>query len=277
MTGTTGRMHRSLVVLVTSLLVCAMVGPAVASAATAPAADRTQVEQSLTVEPATVTAGDATSVAVTLSSVPEGLSGYEITVSVGSESTATIRNVTYADAFGITDTTREDDATAGLKAADVPDSIGPGDEDVRLATLEVVGHQPGETGFDVTIERIDDEDGDDVSVSVDAGSVTVREDGGSVGTDTPGQPRDATDRPTSTPVGTDSSPDAGGSAQSGGEQPTADQSDARAAGDARATTAAGAADSPGRNTFPAVPGGPIGLVAVAVVLVGLGVLVGRQL
>lgn len=271
----TGVTHRSLVALVTGLLVCATVGPAVAGAATVATAERTQAEQSLTVEPATVTAGETTSVAVTLSSVPEGLSGYEITVSVGSASTATIRNVTYADAFGITDTTREADATVGLKAADVPDSISPGDEDVRLATLEVVGHQPGETEFDVAIERIDDDEGDDVQVTVDAGSVTVREAGASVDTDTPDRSRDATDTPAGTDTGPDASAETGQSGDAG--QSTPDQSSSRASNDEGPTTAAGAADSPVSNTLPTVPGGPVALVAVAVVLVGLGVLIGRQL
>lgn len=156
--------------------VCAVALCLVLACATLPAAGATQdgsaaATPTVTVENATVDAGNGTTVALTLSSAPDGLAGYALNVSVDSD-VATVTNATVGDAFGFGNASI-DGGSVTLAGADTMGAIDQGATNVTLGTLRLKGAAAGDSALSVSLTQVDSDDGSALGPAVTNGTLTV--------------------------------------------------------------------------------------------------------
>jgi hypothetical protein len=147
--------------------------PAAVTAATQAQSD----DPTLAVADASVGPGGTTETTLTLSAVPEGLSGFNVTVSVADTGTATITDAALAEPFpAIGDgsvVVADDGSAARLKSADLDDEVGPGDGPVSLGTVTLAGEASGQVDLVLSVEQVDDDEGARVDPAADDGVLTV--------------------------------------------------------------------------------------------------------
>lgn len=167
--------------------------------------------------------GGTTETTLTLSAIPEGLSGFNVTVGVADTETATIADATLAEPFpAIGDgsvVVAEDGSSARLKSADLDDEVGAGDGPVTLGTVTLAGESAGTVDLVLSVEQVDDDDGSRVDPAADDGLLSVGDTTtatptatatGTVTTGDPGTPSE-TDGPGTTPAPTKTTDDDDGS------------------------------------------------------------------
>lgn len=112
---------------------------------------------------------------VALSAIPEGLAGFEVTLAVSDPEVAVITGAEYPDTYDHTSDPRisDDGSEITVEAVDLRDQVGPGDDDVGLATVSVRGETPGQTTHRVTDYQIDADGGARLEPALDRGTVTV--------------------------------------------------------------------------------------------------------
>lgn len=182
MTTIAGRGPRAVTLAVLAVVLLLVAAPAVTGALTGAAAGGSttaattaQSTPTVAVDGATVDVGENGTPALSLSSAPDGLSGFTVVVSVGSTSTATIVNASVDGSFGLTNVTVADDGSSvRIKAVDLDNNTKPGATDIALGSVKVAGESDGETDLSVTVERLDDDDGNPISAATDGGVVTVQ-------------------------------------------------------------------------------------------------------
>ena len=153
--------------------------------------------------------GGTATARVVLSSAPDGLAGYELVVSVGAGSVATLAGADYPDGFGLTTEpeTSDDGRTIRLEAADVGGNVGADATDVTLATVELRGVSTGEVALEIRPIQFDADGGAPMDVGVAAGTAVVGE---------PTPTAQVTDEPTPTPTTEPGGADGSASARGGG-------------------------------------------------------------
>jgi len=191
---------------------------AVAAASGGAAAAPAPADADLSVADARVAPGETTETAVALSTAPDGLSGYNVTVRVADPSTATIVEASVPERYSLREARVVDDgAAAVLKAVDANDEVRSGDSAVPFGTVTVRGESAGETELRVAVTQVDDDDGGRVRPTTLAGSVTVAEEATSPAPTTRDTataapttaPAEPTAAPTTAPGGTTGVPDTG--------------------------------------------------------------------
>ncbi|WP_435345941.1 hypothetical protein [Haloarchaeobius sp. HRN-SO-5] len=137
--------------------------------------DTTSSNATVALESSTLPLDSTTTLDLTLSDAPEGVSGYEITIKRSNRSVLDITNATFPEGWALTDTSYDSATGLTVKAADLNGTVEPGATNVSLATFEVRGAADGETNISVTVEALDDDSGDviaadtvDSHVEVDA-------------------------------------------------------------------------------------------------------------
>ncbi|WP_435065485.1 S8 family serine peptidase [Halobaculum sp. EA56] len=133
--------------------------------------------------PPTVMVGSATvppnasgTVPLTLTSAPDGLSGFNVTVTVSNATAATLTGASVPREYVLNTTSvGPDGTTLTIKAADTSNVTVPGDTDVTIATVELRGETRGNTSLNVTVNQMDDDDGRPVDPLVEPGVVQVRD------------------------------------------------------------------------------------------------------
>ena len=126
--------------------------------------DSTSANATVALESKTLPLDNTTTLNLTLSDAPDGVSGYEITIKRTNRSVLGITNVTFADGWSPTDTRYDSDTGLTVKAADLNHTVEPGATNVSLATFEVHGKTDGSTNVSVTVRALDDDDGDSITV-----------------------------------------------------------------------------------------------------------------
>jgi len=131
----------------------------------------------LSFEPLTqnVVPNEAKTMNLTLSEVPGGLSGYNITVRLSNGSVAEIISVDFPGWASLPRNSTLPADAVWLKAADLTDQIKRNATDVILATLTIRGDEIGNTEIIADINKMDDDDGNPICPSVRNGNFTVRE------------------------------------------------------------------------------------------------------
>lgn len=128
---------------------------------------------------ATVTEGESTSVNVTMSETPTGLSGYDIVLGIENDSTATITDAEIADEFALSEVNVSDNGTSmvvNLRAVDLEENIQEGATNISLASVDIEGMSAGETEVGVQeVKQVDDDNGTAINVSSNSGQITVEE------------------------------------------------------------------------------------------------------
>ena len=110
-----------------------------------------------------------------LDSVPNGLSGYNLNVSISNASVAQITSVTFPEWAS---QMNNHDPLPGshdflIRASDVNDSVKVGSTGVTLASLTIRGLSPGDTNVILTQANIDDETGSNIPLIISNGNLTV--------------------------------------------------------------------------------------------------------
>lgn len=156
-------------------------------------------EPTVTVSDAAVEPDETAEVEIRLTEAPNGLSGYNLTLTIADGLTGEFTSASYPSAFEITDTPTYTDLNSSvqLRAIDIQDPPGPNASDVSLATVTVRGEDQGETSLTVEITRMDNDDGGKVEPTIESGTLVV-EGGNETSTPTP----TSTETPTPTPTTT---------------------------------------------------------------------------
>jgi PKD repeat protein len=112
---------------------------------------------------------------VVADTLPEGLSGYRLTVSIADTSVATISGGSYPGTLGTTQTPEvaDDGSSIELKAADTGTNVQPGASDATLGAVTFDAVTAGETAVTISVAAIDDESGDALSPTTTAGTLSV--------------------------------------------------------------------------------------------------------
>lgn len=143
--------HIFLLTLVTAALLCVI-----------PAAALTTVQA----VPSSVTlgVGETATVDIVIDTLPEGISGAKMDVSLSNGAVADITDITYAGwaLLGVKEGLPADNVL--LKAADLQREVGPGATDVIFATLTITGVSSGTTSVEINVLKLDDDGGYPVNV-----------------------------------------------------------------------------------------------------------------
>ena len=135
-----------------------------------------QTEQPvLSFEPPTleIRVGSAADVTLVADSLPEGLSGYNVTVSLSDGEVAEIVGVSFPDWAVLHSNSSLPSDSVWMKAVDLNDKVVENAENVTLATLKIRGEKAGECSIVITVTKMDDDGGDPIEPVVTAGSVEV--------------------------------------------------------------------------------------------------------
>lgn len=128
---------------------------------------------------ATVNVGNTTSVGITMSKVPNGLSGYNIVLGVENDSVATITDAKINEKFNLSEVNVSENGNTivvHLRAVDLEENIQEGATNISLADVEIKGQTAGETTLEVKeVRRIDDDNGSKIDVDTSSGQITVEE------------------------------------------------------------------------------------------------------
>ena len=133
----------------------------------------------ISVAPTTISSpGGSGSALVSLDTADQGLSGYILSVSPEDPLVARITGATFPSWASLSEVTPGTGAAYTIRALDLNESIGPGAQNVPLATLNLNGVASGSTRILVEIRQVDDDSGNAISAQITPGTVTV---GGGVG------------------------------------------------------------------------------------------------
>jgi len=119
-------------------------------------------------------AGEETELTILIDRVPEGLSGYNITVAVENPQVTEIVNVSYPDWVSVSSINPSPPAGyVCMLASDLTGAIHPGDTDVELGYLTMRGLKQGNTAIRIDVNKLNDKSGDDIIVHTSGATVIV--------------------------------------------------------------------------------------------------------
>lgn len=132
-------------------------------------------QPALTASDVAVAPGEQATLELALSAVPDGLSGYQLTLELSPDARASVVDASYPEAFGHTSTPAIGPAgqSVTLEAVDLHDAVSAGDGDVTLATVDVRGEDAGETTASVTELQADADGGARIDPALESGSIQV--------------------------------------------------------------------------------------------------------
>jgi len=151
------------VVLVLATVAAALPAPGVAAGDPTVAAENASVDR-----------GELTTVGVSLSTAPDGVAGFNVTLRVADGAAATITDAELADGVGFGEAEVVEGGNAvRFKAADVNRTVEPGASDVALGSVTLRGDRDGGTDLVVSVDRLDDDDGSRVRPATTPGRLDV--------------------------------------------------------------------------------------------------------
>lgn len=118
--------------------------------------------------------GTTAHVDIKVDEVPEGIAGYKLELELEDKSKANIESIEHKG-LGNDRTQQEKLGTDRywISAFDSPESVGPGDKDVVLATVTLKGVQKGSTSLQLDINYLDGDQGGAIDYEVKEGTVDV--------------------------------------------------------------------------------------------------------
>jgi PKD repeat protein len=119
--------------------------------------------------------GEETTLNLTLNTAPQGLSGYNVNLSMGNTTVAQITSVSFPLWASSMNTTSPLPATRNVmvKASDVNRLVETGAANITLATITVKGLSPGGTSLVLSNANVDDDNGYDIPHTLANGNLTV--------------------------------------------------------------------------------------------------------
>mgnify|MGYP000109068729 CR=1 FL=1 len=129
-----------------------------------------QPNVSVDVDSMAVGYGQTGEAALTASALPTGFAGAEVTVSLTNPEIASITDVTFSEALGLTESsTSSDGSSVTIRVADTDRNVEAGGRHVPLATLTVRGDNTGTTDLQVDVSRMDDDGGNAIDADAREG------------------------------------------------------------------------------------------------------------
>ena len=119
--------------------------------------------------------GSTTTVDLTLDNAPDGLSGYNLTVSLSDPSIAEVLSVSFPTWAAMHSNSTLPADSVWMKAADLQDDVKSDDMNIQLGTLTIRGDANGMCDIVVTVTKMDDDNGDPINPATDAGHLKVGE------------------------------------------------------------------------------------------------------
>lgn len=163
---TTGYLVTCFNVLASVIMLLTLTVPCAAEATAATANATLRVAEVVT------TVDGCINVDVTIHQASQGLSGYDMTISLVDAEVATIDSVDLPE-FGLSDASRPSPGTTKIRVADLNDLITFETSEARLVTLQLKGSKPGTSEIIVALNAMDDDNGDPIEPRIVSGSVKV--------------------------------------------------------------------------------------------------------
>jgi len=120
-----------------------------------------------------VRAGSSQEVQIVMDEVPDGLSGFNITVSISDSEIAEITAVSFPDWGMLPRNSTVPSGSIWIKAADLGSQVGPGDTNVLLGTITLTGKKEGTSDLNIPRTMINDDTGSLITPLVNTGTVRV--------------------------------------------------------------------------------------------------------
>ncbi|MFC4405607.1 alkaline phosphatase PhoX [Haloarchaeobius iranensis] len=109
-----------------------------------------------------------------VSSLPAGVSGGDLTVTVTEPDVASITGVEFPDDVGLTEATVSDDGSSvEIRFSDVDRAVQPGEIDVPLASLDILAENTGTSDLAVEVTQLDDDEGSPIEATTRKGIVVA--------------------------------------------------------------------------------------------------------
>jgi len=115
--------------------------------------------------PTVIDSCEASYFTITTGRLPKGLSGYEISVYIADPTVAKISEVTLPTWVALYDIVEQTDSKVRVRVADINEKIKPGNSNVELLTLKIVGVSQGTTEIPIVVNKMDDDDGNPIGIS----------------------------------------------------------------------------------------------------------------
>jgi len=114
--------------------------------------------------------GETATINITLSEAPNGLSGYNLSISLSNASVAEIISVSFPNWATLHSNSSLPADSIWIKAVDLNDKIKRGDKNITLAILKIRGDNYGGTEIAATVTKMDDDDGNPIDPLVKHGN-----------------------------------------------------------------------------------------------------------
>ena len=121
------------------------------------------------------TIDDTSAIDIHLLQIPSGLSGYNISISIGNASVADITGFQFPEWTDLNDTSGFPASSVWIKAADLSESIKGTVPQVNLGSVIIRGKAGGITSLDLTINQLDDSQGNPIDTVIQSGTFKVNE------------------------------------------------------------------------------------------------------
>ena len=137
----------------------------------------------LTAQSATIAVGELTSIPIILSEAPNGVSGFDIIVSLSKASVGSIIEADFPS-MGLAQYTQISSSEVRLKAVDLSGVVESGATNIVLANLTIQGVKKGTADIQISVSMLDDDSGYPIVAEIVNGALTVKKaTGGKSGTD----------------------------------------------------------------------------------------------
>jgi len=134
----------------------------------------------LTAQSGNIAIGELVSIPIILSDAPNGVSGFDIIVSLSKASVGAIIDADISS-MGLTQVTQISSSKVQLKAVDLGGAVESGASNIVLATLTLQGIKRGATDIQISVTILDDDSGYPITTDIVNGALTVKKASGGGG------------------------------------------------------------------------------------------------
>ena len=134
----------------------------------------------LTAQSGNIAVGELVSIPIILSEAPDGVSGFDIIVSLSNASVGTIIDADISS-MGLAQVTRISSSKVQLKAVDLGGAVDGGASNIVLATLSLQGTKRGATDIQISVNILDDDSGYSIMADIVNGTLNVKKASGGGG------------------------------------------------------------------------------------------------
>ena len=140
----------------------------------APASEGEAAASTVSAPSITTGVGYAVDAAITLDSAPNGISGFEMTITLGDPAVAKIDGVVIPPEFGLTHVELISTSQVKVMGADLSQALQGNLSGVALASLNLTTTKQGSSAIMISLTRLDDDSGYPIGAQTSDGSLMVK-------------------------------------------------------------------------------------------------------